>query len=67
MVVKMSANVLVVDDGPTAREVLVLMLGVVGISAESAPGGEEALEIAEETDLSLLIPGGSLISHSRLE
>lgn len=50
MVVKPSTAVLVVDDEPTAREVLVLMLAVVGISAESAPGGEEALEIAEEIE-----------------
>lgn len=55
MVVKMSATVLVVDDEPTAREVLVLMLEVVGISAESAPGGEEALEIAEEIEPDVVV------------
>lgn len=55
MVVETSTAVLIVDDEPTVREVLVLMFEVVGISAQSAPDGEEALRIAEEIEPDVVV------------
>lgn len=55
MVVDTSGAVLVVDDEPTIREVMVVMFEVAGLSAESASNGERALEIAEATEPDVVV------------
>lgn len=51
----METDVLVLDDEPTVREVLVLALEVAGISAESAADGEQALKMVEELDPGVVV------------
>ncbi len=47
--------ILIVDDDPYLRETLVKLLGVIGISAESASNGEEALKMLDEDIYTIML------------
>ena len=48
-------NILVVDDDPAIRRIICRVLGAEGFSTEEAPGGIEAVHMAEQREYSLII------------